>query len=485
MLMASKFKNIRVFRYGCVASAFLFLLGSVSSWWWVMLVWPIPLWCQSWWYGIAVPEVVAWYGIAAGGHMAGICMGLYRLAGGCWYTKMSMPLVVFGYYFVITYVWMYGTSAWIKWLKDPWGFLCLWICTTWLYFIFVADYSLMVCGAWGGYSLFSPLIPLVDCPALLWPVPIVGERLFLLFIMSMQAWCGWHIINESKKTARTECFSKQSEEKCIECMGGRVNVRLVIIGLVLIWLGGAWLMFSSSHQAKHDYSPLGVIMSQFFEQDCTRAVRHMLCHVHDMQREHPNMACALFPESSMHGETIFSERGEQVAPDSSYKGSIVIGGFRTCGTRVHNTVWFIHDGCVIDYFDKQELLPITEYVPWWGRAISTGKQFFMNMPELSCPVVRQQRPVWEIVPGLHVVPYICSELFLARHLWNANDGPILALCNNAWAPCTTRWMMARAAAYRAVAWQRTIIYVAHSYSAVITEHGVRYKIVEESHICGR
>jgi hypothetical protein len=450
--------------YGFFISACLFLIGSTTVWWWTILLWPIPLWYQSWSAPLSFGKAVSWHMIATSGHFVGVCVGLYRLADGFWYLRLLVPVLVFGYYLLISVAWLQITRKCISYIDTHLRircFLYVWVVGTWLYFIFVSDYSLCICGVNEGYALFFPLIPLVDCPLLLWPMYFLGERLFLLVFLSVQA-------------------------LCVSCIISNRDLKKLLFVMVL-WIGIANILSYWPHEMKPVFvQQLSMIKSQFFERDHVRAICHIMSHVEDSCRQNPAAACILFPESSIYAENAFPERGAcTYQKDWSYTGNMVIGGFRRCGTRLHNTIWFISAAQVIDYFDKQHVVPITEYIPWWAGWLDIGRQFFAHISEIS-PSLDKQRPLWEITTGLHVVPYICSELFLAHRPRDAYGTlPILALCNNAWAPKMTRWIMARAIALRAVSWQRTIIYIAHDYASVMTKDGMQYYLLEESHVCGR
>ena len=448
----------------CLISASCYALGSLSSCWWLMLVWAIPLWWGAWHVDMTLASATTWYLIAGGGHLAGMLVGLYRLAAGPSCARLVVPLLVFMYYLIISLIWLMGTALMARPLRvarQLGPFVALWVLTTFAYLILVCDYSLIVCGAWEGYALFSPLIPLVEVPALLWPLLWVHERLFLLSILSMQAGA------------------------VIALMRHRGWYALGIV--LIIWFAGAQGPWLCARDVQGYAYHVGVVTSQFFETDPSHAVRHIMNHVDSLLEQHPALNVIILPESSVYTEDVFScVRQECVAKISSYPGTMVLGGFRRQGDRACNTAWLISGGRIIDYFDKQYLLPITEYIPWWGHYCGAKKHFFETMTEITVAPGVVVRPLWNLSATLRMVPYICSEFFLARRPRDDyGDVPMLVLCNNIWAPAITRWVMMRAAAFRAVAWQRTVIYVAHEHSSVMTTSGERYALVEESRPCGR
>lgn len=437
-----------------------------------MLIWPIPLWYRAWYVHLNACEIIGWYVIAAMGHYGGIGCGLYYLAHGPWYCKMIMPCAVFFYYLSITSLWLWYMNK----VSSVWNvshqcervdlkaacIVMMWVLLTLIYIVFITDYSLIICGAKGGYVLFSPLIPLVHAPWVLLPLQWCSERFLLLMMLLLQGAFTWCLIQK------------------------RFVMLLMIGGLVGLGYGFTYaIRMEKSLSLEHDYSRLGVITSQFFDEDVARLLRHVEAHVQDMCNEHPSCNCVLLPESSMYTPDVLPIVNSDAIPYNLARDIVVIaGGFRTEGTSVFNTIWFISQGKVVDYFDKQYVLPVTEQNMHVMKWLGGGHTFTYATFPIEPGCKKRERPLWEVTPGLCVVPYICSELFLARYPRDRHHGAVvLALCNNSWAPLILRQMMLRAAMFRALQWQRTIIYVAHSYASVIMKNGIKYPLVQELHVC--
>jgi apolipoprotein N-acyltransferase len=451
-----------------LASAFSYVVFSTSSWWYLGFCWPILLWmafkvprqCLVLGVKSKVLGAFIWSAIAIGGQFLGLGKGLRFFVRGSWCTRLIVPCIMVGYHITVCALWLWCTDIIISYygLCTKPLYYGVWAVSLWLYCIFLNDFSLTLCGAVEGCGLYCPLVPFVDIPALLWPLPHLGEYIclglfFLLQVLAVQR---------------------------------RIGLTILLVGM---WLGGARWGDQDCADALSWAHSIAVVRSQFFECDISRARKHVMVHVHDIERAVPGCLCVIFPESSVYVKDFLPAMGTR----SLFKGqglmnlvSVVVGGFRTERSCVYNTLWLVQQGRVAGCFDKQHILPFTEYLPWWAAYCGLQRLFFDNTRDFVITrAPTSLRPRWELLPGVFVVPYICSELFLQhRPCVNPSD-IILAVCNNSWAPQNVRWLMARVALYKAIAWQRSIIYVAHDYSAVMTPHGMRYALYEEQNPCGR
>jgi hypothetical protein len=92
--------------------------------------------------------------------------------------------------------------------------------------------------------------------------------------------------------------------------------------------------------------------------------------------------------------------------------------------------------------------------------------FFKTMPEIVPSL--NERPLMQI-GDTHVIPYICSELFVNR--LPDDDYPnflIVALINDRWAPPYLQELIYLGAVIQAHAWQREIVYVSYTRCSYIS-----------------
>lgn len=445
-----------------LASAVAYGVSGVPHLWPLGMAWPLMLWVAVYHIRLTWLGVFVWATLALGCQLSGLMEGLFFLSEGAFGTKCLMMGIMLFYQVSVCSAWLMFTESVVVWWRlraHPLLFFSAWAATTWAYLIVLNDGSLIVCGSWEGCGICSPLAPLTEIPALLWPLPYVGEYVFLGLFLGLQAliasglrrWCG--------------------------------------LSTIMLWLAGAvWHAASQNPSVLHEvqsYVPrLGIVRSQFFEKNREKALAHIRDHLDDMERQCPHSDVIMLPESSVYSTGIFPlVPKEQVDCHWCFKGTVVIGGLRSVESGTYNTVWLIKQGKVVDYFDKQHALPITERIPWWGHYCGMKAMFFSAFDELIICDTVHKRPQWELFPGLVAVPYICSEFFLAHAPRDRSSLPILALCNSAWVPRRTRWLMARTAALKALAWQRMVIYVAHDYSALFTPDGRCYPLYEERNPC--
>lgn len=149
----------------------------------------------------------------------------------------------------------------------------------------------------------------------------------------------------------------------------------------------------------------------------------------------------------------------------------VVGGFRYDGGLYRNCVYYIQDGKLAAHFDKRHGVLLTEWLPWWLDYAWVRSLYFQTSP----PIVPSgnERPRWRLRHDLIVVPYICSELFFSTFPDDHyNHVTVLALCNDRWAPAIVKRWMLLLARYRAITWQRDVVYVSYHYALLLGKSGI-------------
>jgi apolipoprotein N-acyltransferase len=157
------------------------------------------------------------------------------------------------------------------------------------------------------------------------------------------------------------------------------------------------------------------------------------------------------------------------------KVHLVIGAFRWENGKHYNSLHWIYDGKVQAYFDKRHTMVLVEQMPAWFDIGPLRSLYFRTFPEITPS--HQPRPLLTIFDDTPFVPYICSELFFNEKPDDSYTGvPILAISNDSWFayPRSVPYMqelMYLAARFKAIEWQRDIVYVAFSRSGYIDMYG--------------
>lgn len=107
---------------------------------------------------------------------------------------------------------------------------------------------------------------------------------------------------------------------------------------------------------------------------------------------------------------------------------ILIGSHRKDSGKTYNTVYHLHAGKIVNYYDKTDLMFFTEFLPhFWGK-IPPIKQLFLSGTPPFCPGERKNTRF--TIENQQVTPFICSDLFLLKKSEPAC--PILLFLNISW-----------------------------------------------------
>jgi len=109
----------------------------------------------------------------------------------------------------------------------------------------------------------------------------------------------------------------------------------------------------------------------------------------------------------------------------SSETSIFIGAHRYEQDKKFNSLYQIQDGKIINWCDKNHLVPFVERIPWICKSIPVLHNFFTDQHAVfSYPITKNRK-----IGGFESI--ICSELF-CKDIKPSQDAPILFICNDSW-----------------------------------------------------
>lgn len=426
--------------------------------WWTVTIFLTPLFYLLLREKLTPVDGLVWSTIAFSLHLFSVLEGIFFIAEGHFLFRICVPILV-----LCTAI-FYGVTCFF--IASHFKQMYAWVILFWLFFLWMEHCCLFMLGACEGYLLISPLVPLVEYPPLLYFLPKIGSSLLLFVLVITQAEIAVAYVNKK--------FT-------------RLLVCLAFWALALVlWHTSTW------HRPKgfmHTFSKAICGTAYFKKNDnisYTGRVIRDYCKA--LLLDYPEAVTILFPETAIRCPILPGEPNVVELFSQEYLGkpvTIIIGGFRWDETRYRNTVYWIHDGKIIDLFDKRHAMALTERAPSefiLGNVslIKDGYfKTFVGVNPSSC-----KRPVWHISPELTIIPYICSELFFNNFPDHSEtQGAILvALCNDDWLKrrCM-RYQMLMGARYRATQWQIPIIYVAHYYQAFCQSNGAFLKLKSFGH----
>ncbi|HSW74001.1 MAG TPA: hypothetical protein VLG71_02500, partial [Candidatus Limnocylindria bacterium] len=136
-----------------------------------------------------------------------------------------------------------------------------------------------------------------------------------------------------------------------------------------------------------------------------------------------------------------------------------------------NSLFVLSRNLVIDSYDKNLRMPITEYLPEYLNFPCIRRLFLKNKKEFSTKK-RSGRAI-KLGRDFTVVPRICSELYFDTSFTPPPGIPVLCLVNDSWfAADYLRHLMLLFARFKALEWQADVVYVGHYRGVWITKEGV-------------
>lgn len=464
-----------------IASAMLYPLPFIfpQKLFWISFLYLVPLFYIGVLQKISWKEGYVWGLIALGGHEAGIFYGIFNLAtGGAYWARLIPILFLIIFRAIFPSIWFWITDRILRLCSGVDGRkaklifsllkcsrlgenkeklniplssnpersrrvqqLIIWILTTWLYQLWMDQCHLWIFDVCEGYMLLNPLVPLAVHPKLLYLLPLIGS-LLLLYLIACSAQMAYVLISKS-----AIAFS-------------------YMVLMIIPWLGG---FFIERDTECSEWTHAVIALQQRF---ITRNQhQHALATFHEectfIMQHYPHIGCIICPETCMY-ENYMPAILQCYACDLMHGMPQIIGGFGF--DQDHRNTAYCIQNQKLYMFDKRHAMPLTERMPQWAQISLLNDLYFTDRPQIIPS--RNIRPLWHIC-GHVVTPYICSELFFNNHPDDAYPGvTILALCNDAWAPQSIKYLMYLGAQYRAQEWQRDIVYVSYMYVALIKKNGI-------------
>ncbi len=417
----------------------------LSSWfWWLMFFFLVPLWYLGTTKRLSFKEGI-FYGILLWGSAAsGVFYAMYQLATGPLALKIIPIIGILLAQSLFVGLWFWLTSKIITSLKltSKLSTLTVWIITTALYFYWVVHYSLSFSQHWEGYFLMHPLLPLTEHSKLLSFVPPLSKEVVTLLLFGTNAAITFSL---QKRTWWPAALSF-------------VPWLLSYTTAPVAPPPPAWLskvaVLAQQYRTDILLSPLAKLMGN----DMKTLIEH-----------HPETELIVLPEYALR-INLASLSELATFWDARHVGKpvqVIMGAHNWEGDSLHNAFYLIYDGKIQQLFNKRHIMPLIEGVSNWYNIKAFTSLYHAELPPVS--VSTNDRKPFTLFDGTSFVPYICSELFF-------NDKPddsfpqatIIALCKDTWTtmPYIHR-LMFLAARFKALEWQRPILYVAYRYNGYI------------------
>ncbi len=147
---------------------------------------------------------------------------------------------------------------------------------------------------------------------------------------------------------------------------------------------------------------------------------------------------------------------------------LLIGSQRKEGKKFYQTVYWLHEGRIKNYYDKRHRVIFTEGVPAAFENTSWAKDLFLG-DKVSISAGTRDGVVFDVGEGIRVWPQLCSELFMKDSLQVQGVDMVLWLVNDSWFPPYFRKQLARLAQVRANQIGVPLLYVTHEGAVLFSE----------------
>jgi len=318
-----------------------------------------------------------------------------------------------------------------------------------VFFWFLDSHCLLLVGLPEGCPLLYPLLPLAHQPSLLWIVPYSGAMGLLLMVIGITIcmmiyhtwrWCLLYSL----------FFVVYYELSCVFYVPAERPMDMPRIGAV------PCMMRLTSQSAD-------CVMQMI-----TRRLKNFLIR-------YPSTEIVVMPESSLNGLT---EKDFRCLNHESLGKPIhiIFGSERVTDQGLYNTAYYLYNGELRYYCDKQHAVVMTEQLGWFLDTPFFRELYFNKAEQIVTSRDCKQRIVVGDLGAC--VLYICSELFSAKRCLHQGECDIIiALVNDL---SFSLYMHAEyihellllLAQYKAIIWRQNIVYISYHYAFFIDTHGI-------------
>ena len=311
------------------------------------------------------------------------------------------------------------------------------------FILYIDRYCLSIFDVIEGYPSMHPLLTLVHCPALLRLLPVLGKPCLTLLFLLLAA-------------ATVTLLHYKN----------RYAVLLFLCAL------SPWFLSIYMHSAHdipswvHRIKPLPYMVVSHVNNGNVVLKTTLHTIKQHIALFNSDMLCIL-PESAIDLENNIFDHDFSVMDND--KHHCILGASYRCHEQCYNAFVHIYQGKISHCFHKKHAMLLSERLPTLLHNSFIKQLFFAHERQ---QIMRSSHERITIdIPGIgSFVPYICSEFFFTEHPDDEWDNiPIIVLVNDSLFLCysCSRYIsdeLRMLARFKAIQWQRDIVYVSYSQS---------------------
>lgn len=435
------------------AGMYALAFWAPENFWWLVFFFPVPVLYAATIQPLGFKEGFYWGVLSLGLHLWGILRATVELAEGSLVCKLLPTLVLLAYIGLISALFFsiaHLIQKNINVSKKPSISLAIWGLTLWGYYYFFDNTCLFPAGIWEGYCLLNPLLPLTQFPAFLTLLSKIYNPLLsgplLLALLFLSAACFTYVL--IKKMPIVTC--------------------IISIIALMPWLLS--LSFYTKEIASPPWLSAITVVPWRFKVPLEDIGKALQIHLERAMQLFPNTKLIIMPEGAIHPLDLQKIGPRCFVWENQKSIDLLVGGTSWHDEKRYNTIYWVQNGCLKTWFYKRHAMLLIEYLAPGINCEFLKKLYFNTMVPLSTST--NARPLWQLFPDAAFTPYICSELFFNQKPDDTHNVPIIAFCGDHWCSSTyIRKLMYMAACYKAIIWQREIMYISYYYAYYCTKEG--------------
>lgn len=451
-------KNMRWFLliFSGILYAIPFLLSD--HFWWLIFTFPIPLLYVTRMVTLSFIHGYVWGCVVFALHLSGGIHVIASMAHESWPigVAIGIAMILYQALYPALLFWSVAQIISIFSVQSLVVRLFIYSSALWLFIMWTDWYCMWIFGVQEGYPLMHPLIPLAHNPALLCLLPILGKLLLTGLFLLVPLSCTLLLWYKNNRAL------------------------LLLCAAVAPWIACWWAGVSETQQ--------------FYWHNQIKSLPYMACStvsnpivvvkvvgnkLRNIIEQYPETEIIIMPESAFNVSNFadFPELLQLWNEDCLGKAvHFVFGASRWRNGNYYNSLHWVYNGVLQSYHDKKHAMLLSERLsPWMSNTIMRQVYFSKDAP---IALSSDERIKFAFLQDIAFVPYICSELFfneLPDH--THGDSPIIAVINDSmflgdWCVSYIQKLLVLLARYKAIQWQRDIVYVSYSQSLFIDKYGL-------------
>lgn len=413
--------------------------------WWLIFTFPVPLLYVTLTQNLSFIHGYIWGILAFLLHgYAGIFI-VADLARESWWVGflLAIAMVVWQALVPAILFWCAVRFAQSFLLQSPLIRISLWTTALALFIFWTDRYCLYIFGM-HGYPFMHPLVLLAQQPALLWMLPILGKQLLTLFFL---------LVPTSIVLA--------------------LWYKNVASALLCISLALPWFRSQPFYEKPIWYKQIKSLPCMIRAHSASGVINILAYHIKKLVAIYSDVSIIIMPESAL--DKFDCEMLHKLHEQSLH---LICGACCCEDENRYNSLYWIYNGTVNAQFNKKDTMLLTEHVADWMNADWLRKIYFKDNVAVtrSC---NERMPI-ELSDSISFIPYICSELFFNEYPDDCYPcTPIVAIVNDTlFADSYMQELLLLLARFKAIQWQREIVYVSYAHSLFIDRSGMMKEINE-------